>query len=67
MRNQAQSWIAKVILGGIVLSFALWGVGDYFTGSQVEYVAEVDGKPITDSIFSQAYERQLNTYRAKDG
>jgi peptidyl-prolyl cis-trans isomerase D len=67
MRNQAQSWIAKVILGGIVLSFALWGVGDYFTGSQVEYVAEVDGKPITDSTFSQAYERQLNAYRFKLG
>jgi peptidyl-prolyl cis-trans isomerase D len=67
MRNQAQSWIAKVILGGIVLSFALWGVGDYFTGRQVEYVAEVDGKPITDSTFSQAYERQLNAYRARLG
>jgi peptidyl-prolyl cis-trans isomerase D len=67
MRNQAQSWIAKVILGGIVLSFALWGVGDYFTGSQVEYVAEVDGTPITDSSFSQAYERHLNAYRARLG
>ncbi|MDT8376631.1 MAG: SurA N-terminal domain-containing protein [Mariprofundaceae bacterium] len=67
MRNQAQSWIAKLILGGIVLSFALWGVGDYFMGSQVEYVAEVDGKPITDSAFSQAYERQLNAYRATMG
>jgi peptidyl-prolyl cis-trans isomerase D len=67
MRNQAQSWIAKVILGGIVLSFALWGVGDYFTGRQVEYVAEVDGTPITDSTFSQAYERQLNAYRARLG
>ena len=50
MRNQAQSWIAKLILGGIVLSFALWGIGDYFMGSQVEYVAEVDGKPAGVSI-----------------
>lgn len=67
MRNQAQSWIAKVILGGIALSFALWGVGDYFMGSQVETVAEVDGKPITDSIFYQSYERELNNYRAMLG
>ncbi len=63
MRNQAQSWIAKFILGGIALSFALWGVGDYFMGAQVETVAEVDGKPIVDSAFYQAYERQLNNYR----
>jgi len=63
MRNQAQSWIAKLILGGIALSFALWGVGDYFMGSQVQTVAEIDGKPIVDAEFYQAYERQLNNYR----
>lgn len=67
MRNQAQSWIAKVILGGIALSFALWGVGDFFTGNQVQTVAEVDGKPIVDSSFRQAYERQLNNYRSMMG
>ncbi len=64
MRNQAQSWIAKVILGGIALSFGLWGIGDYFRGSHVSYVAEVDGKGITDTDFAQNYERQLNNYRA---
>ncbi|MDQ6954147.1 MAG: SurA N-terminal domain-containing protein [Mariprofundaceae bacterium] len=67
MRNQAQSWIAKVILGGIALSFGLWGVGDYFTGNRVAYVAEVDGKPISDRSFSQSYDRQLNSYRAMLG
>lgn len=67
MRNQAQSWIAKVILGGIALSFALWGVGDFFTGNQVQTVAEVDGKPIVDGAFRQAYERQLNNYRSMMG
>jgi len=67
MRNQAQSWLAKLILGGIALSFGLWGIGDYFTGSRVAYVAEVDGKPISDSTFSQTYERQLNSYRAMLG
>ncbi len=64
MRKHAQSWISKVILGGIILSFALWGVGDYFLGSRVQVVAEVDGNPIPDSAFAQAYERQLNMYRA---
>jgi len=63
MRNHAQSWVAKVLLGGIVLSFALWGVGDYFLGNQIQSVAEVDGEPISDAEFAQAYERQLNSYR----
>ncbi|MDQ6950891.1 MAG: SurA N-terminal domain-containing protein [Mariprofundales bacterium] len=63
MRNSAQSWLAKLILGGIAFSFALWGVGDYFSGSRVEYVANVDGHPITKAAFAQAYDRQVNAYR----
>ncbi len=64
MRNHAQSWLSKLILGGIILSFALWGIGDYFLGSRVQAVAEVDGTPVTDVAFQQAYERQLNAYRS---
>jgi len=64
MRNHAQSWLAKLILGGVALSFVLWGVGDYFMGSRVQTIAEVDGNPIADSAFALAYERQLNSYRA---
>ncbi|MDX8396122.1 MAG: SurA N-terminal domain-containing protein [Mariprofundaceae bacterium] len=67
MRNQAQSWIAKAILGGIILSFALWGVGDYFMGSHVQYVAEVDGNPINHVNFKEAYQRNLNNYSAAFG
>jgi len=63
MRNSAQSWLAKFILGGIAFSFALWGIGGYFNGSRIENVAEVDGKPIIDSQFAQAYDRQVNGYR----
>jgi len=67
MRNHAQSWLAKFILGGVALSFVLWGVGDYFMGSRVQTIAEVDGSPISDSSFYLAYERQLNRYRARLG
>ncbi|MDX8408386.1 MAG: SurA N-terminal domain-containing protein, partial [Mariprofundaceae bacterium] len=67
MRNQAQSWLAKLILGGIALSFVLWGIGDYFLGGRIEPVAEIDGKPIGEGEFYQAYERQLNSYRAMLG
>jgi len=63
MRNHAQSWLAKIILGGIALSFVLWGIGDYFLGSRVETVAEVDGSPITDAEFRVAWQRQLDNYR----
>ncbi len=67
MRNQAQSWLAKVILGGIALSFALWGVGDYFMNGNSENIAEVDDSPISSLEFQQAFERQINGYRAMMG
>ena len=62
MRKHTQGWIAKVILGAIILSFALWGVGDYFTGNQVETIAEIDGEAIYDVEFAETYRRQLATY-----
>ncbi|MDX8383573.1 MAG: SurA N-terminal domain-containing protein, partial [Ghiorsea sp.] len=62
MRSHAQGWIAKVILGAIILSFALWGVGDYFTGNQIETVAEIDGQAINNVDFAATYQRQLASY-----
>jgi len=67
MRNQAQSWIAKIILMGIALSFALWGVGDYFMDSNIDVVAEVDGKKISARSFQNVYNQQLNNYRSMLG
>ncbi|HCS12822.1 MAG TPA: peptidylprolyl isomerase, partial [Zetaproteobacteria bacterium] len=64
MRNQAQSWIAKLILGGVALSFVLWGIGDYFNSAGIQTVAEVDGAAISDAEFVRAYERQMGTYRS---
>ncbi len=67
MRNHAQSWLAKLILGGVALSFVLWGVGDYFFGDKVVPVASINGKPISGTDFYRAYERQLGAYRAMLG
>ena len=67
MRNHAQGWLAKVLLGGIALSFVLWGVGDYFLGGSNEPIAKINGKPVDAGEFYTAYERQLNAYRSMLG
>ena len=67
MRNHAKGWIAKIILGGIALSFVLWGVGDYFTGGNAQPVATINGSPVSNNAFYQAYNRQINSYRAMLG
>ncbi len=67
MRNHAKGWLAKIILGGIALSFVLWGVGDYFTGGNAEPVAMINDSPVGNNEFYQAYNRQLNAYRSMLG
>ena len=48
MRDNAQSWVAKVIVGIIVLIFALtgWESINRFS-SKADEAAEVNGEPIT--------------------
>ena len=48
IRKQASGWVVRGFLVILVLSFALWGIGDVFrAGGITDVVAEVDGLPIT--------------------
>jgi len=62
MRKHAQGWLSKVILGAIIVAFSLWGVEGYFSGNQIETVAEVDGEIIHNVEFGETYRRQLASY-----
>ena len=33
-RRGSKGWTAKILLGLLVLSFAVWGIADIFTGGQ---------------------------------
>lgn len=59
IREHAQGWIAKVILGLIALTFAVWGVDWYFTGSgQGKPAAEVGDTEISERDFAQTVSQQ---------
>ncbi len=48
IRSRAQGWIVKVILGLIVVTFALFGIESYMSGSGKDpVVAEVGGSGVT--------------------
>ena len=63
LRGAAQSWVAKVLLGLLSLSFVAWGVGDVFrsgfTGSSV--ISSGDTK-VTPVEYRLAYNRQVQAY-----
>jgi peptidyl-prolyl cis-trans isomerase D len=57
IREKSQGGIAKTILGLIILTFAVAGIGNY-SNSVDTSVAEVNGQKITKNAFDKAYQSQ---------
>lgn len=68
IREHTQGWIAAIVISIIILSFALWGVHNYFIGGGTSnIVAEVNGVNITKEQLSIAYERLYRQIQAQPG
>ena len=67
-RNVGQSWVAKILLVLIALSFGLWGVSGYFSDKPATTaVAEVGGAPITQGMFRERYKQESDRIRQSMG
>jgi peptidyl-prolyl cis-trans isomerase D len=66
IRDRVTSWIAYTIIGLIILSFALWGIGSYFGEPTTPDVAEVKGNPITLQEFQQFFQQQRQQFPNTD-
>ncbi|MFZ5593786.1 MAG: SurA N-terminal domain-containing protein [Pseudomonadota bacterium] len=58
IRDRAQGLFAWVIVILLVVTFALWGINEYFSGDSKVDVAEVNGEGISQDEFQRAYEQQ---------
>ncbi|HVZ68568.1 MAG TPA: SurA N-terminal domain-containing protein [Rhizomicrobium sp.] len=59
MRGFAKSWVSSILLGGLALAFAFWGIGDIFQGRTSTDVAFVGGRPITLESFQTEYRNEM--------
>ncbi|MFD1197117.1 peptidyl-prolyl cis-trans isomerase [Brucella gallinifaecis] len=60
MRDAARSWVAKLLLGLLVLSFAAWGITDAFQGEmEVDSAISAGSSKVSTSDYRFAYEQQL--------
>jgi peptidyl-prolyl cis-trans isomerase D len=60
LRRLAGTWPAKVLFVLLILSFAIWGVGDMVTGAGRDTaVARVDGQPIEFDEAQAAMRREM--------
>ncbi|MCS6781181.1 MAG: peptidyl-prolyl cis-trans isomerase [Geminicoccaceae bacterium] len=68
MRRRATSWVVKAFLVLLILSFAVWGIGDIFVGRTTpEAVARVGGVEIAPEELLRETERGFRTLREQLG
>jgi len=68
MRTKAGSWIAKILAGLLILSFAVWGIGDVIRGPVVgEVVAKVGNSEISRTELSSQVRQLLSIMRRQLG
>ncbi len=63
LRKASSNWLGKVVMiavvGFLVISFAIWGIGDIFRGTTRAAVATIGGVEITSEQFRQIYNERL--------
>ncbi|MEL6963842.1 MAG: SurA N-terminal domain-containing protein [Pseudomonadota bacterium] len=68
LRKQAKSWVVKALLLILVLSFAIWGIGDIFYGNPAEEeVASIGSSQITTGELNDAFNRSVNNLQRQFG
>ncbi|MGI9523452.1 MAG: SurA N-terminal domain-containing protein [Hyphomicrobiaceae bacterium] len=60
LRKSATGIFAKILIGLLILSFAVWGVADVITGVGRNVVADVGGTEIGMEEFRRQYQNQLD-------
>lgn len=67
LRDSAKSWVAKVLLGLLAMSFIIWGIGDIFRFSATSALATVGDQSISARDFSDRYRDWLRDYQRQTG
>ena len=63
LRKGAGTWVAKIFIALLVLSFGVWGVADVLrNGFGQNVAAKVGGTEISLQDFDRAYRRDLNRF-----
>jgi peptidyl-prolyl cis-trans isomerase D len=71
LRKASSNWLGKAVMaavvGFLVISFAIWGIGDIFRGFGRSTVAKIGGTEITIEQFRSLYNDRLQQYARQFG
>jgi len=66
IRDRASGWIAYIIVGLLVITFALWGIQTYFGQPESRDIAKVGDRGISPQAFQQAFQQQRQRFPQLD-
>ena len=67
MRNGAKTWVAKILFGLLVLSFAGWGVQGVFSSEQDPEIVSIGNQSVRMSEVAAAFQQSANQMRSLFG
>jgi peptidyl-prolyl cis-trans isomerase D len=67
MRRGAQTWVAKILIGILVASFAVWGISGFLGGTTTNVIVTVGDTEIPTARFQQDYSRAIQSYTRQIG
>lgn len=67
LRRGATTWVSKLLLALLIVSFAIWGIADVFRGFGSNTVATVGSTHVTTQDFDIAYRRELDNLGRRIG
>ncbi len=67
LRSAASTWVAGVIIGLLVISFAIWGIGDVFRGNVNTSVATVGDLDISSEDFDREFRAAVRRLSQQSG
>jgi peptidyl-prolyl cis-trans isomerase D len=67
MRRGAVNWLAKILLGLLIIAFAVWGVADVFRNYGRGTLARIGNTEISVEDYRQAYQDELSSISRRLG
>ncbi len=67
LRKGAGTWIARIFIGLLVLSFAVWGIADFLGARGTTAVASIEGREIDAASLENEFQRELYRLQQRFG
>ena len=67
LRKGAGTWVAKIFIAILVLSFAVWGIADIFSGYGSRVLAKVGDVEVSPQEYERVLQQQVNRLSAQVG